>query len=102
MTYYNPEPPFTHDTQARVGILLANLGTPEAPTAGALRVYLKQFLSDRRVVEIPRVIWWLILHGFILTFRPRKSAEKYAKIWMKEGSPLLMHAQKQAQLLRGF
>lgn len=102
MTYYQPEPPHSHSSTAKVGILLANLGTPDAPTPKALHAYLKEFLSDRRVVEIPRAIWWLILHGFILTLRPRKSAKKYAQVWSKEGSPLLVHAQKQAKLLQGF
>ncbi len=102
MTYYNPEPSFEHGDQPKVGILLANLGTPDAPTAAALRTYLREFLSDRRIVEIPRFIWWFILHGIILAVRPKKSAEKYAQIWTPEGSPLLVHAQKQAQLLRGF
>jgi ferrochelatase len=102
MAYYNPEPPFQHGDQAKVGILLANLGTPDAPTAKALRPYLKQFLMDRRVVEIPRFIWCWILYGIILVLRPSKSAEKYAQIWSKEGAPLLVHAQKQALLLRGF
>lgn len=102
MAYYNPEPPFSHGDQRKVGILVANLGTPDAPTAKALRPYLRQFLSDTRVVEIPRAIWWFILHGIILRIRPRKSAEKYAQIWTSEGSPLLVHAQKQTQLLRGF
>jgi len=67
-----------------------------------LRPYLKQFLSDTRVVEIPRTIWWFILNCVILWIRPKKSAAKYAQVWMKEGSPLLVHAQKQTQLLRGF
>lgn len=102
MAYYNPEPEYTHGDQLKVGILLANLGTPDAPTAKALRPYLKQFLMDRRVVEIPRFIWWWILHCIILVIRPKKSAEKYAQVWMQEGSPLLVHAQNQAQLLRGF
>ncbi|MGQ0442275.1 MAG: ferrochelatase [Methylophilaceae bacterium] len=102
MTYYHPEPPYSHGDQLKVGILLANLGTPDAPTAKALRPYLKQFLSDTRVVEIPRFIWWWILHGIILLVRPKKSAEKYAQIWTPTGSPLLVHAQKQTQLLRGF
>ena len=100
MAYYNPEPDYTHGDQLKVGILLANLGTPDAPTAKALRPYLKQFLMDRRVVEIPRLVWWLILNGIILVIRPKKSAEKYAQVWMKEGSPLMVHAQKQTQLLR--
>jgi ferrochelatase len=102
MPYYNPEPKYEHGDQFKVGILLANLGTPDAPTATALRPYLRQFLSDTRVVEIPRAIWWFILNGIILVIRPKKSAEKYANIWMKEGSPLLVHAQKQAIMLRGF
>lgn len=102
MAYYNPEPRYQHGDQAKVGILLANLGTPDEPTAKALKPYLAQFLSDRRVIEIPRFIWWWILHCIILLVRPKKSAAKYAQIWSKEGSPLLVHAQKQAQLLRGF
>ncbi len=102
MAYYNQEPKYEHGDQLKVGILLANLGTPDAPTAKALRPYLRQFLSDTRIVEIPRIIWWLILNCIILVIRPKKSAEKYASIWTKEGSPLLVHAQKQALLLRGF
>ena len=102
MTYYNPEPDYKHGDQLKVGILLANLGTPDAPAGAALRPYLRQFLSDTRVVEIPRAIWWFILNGIILVLRPKKSAEKYAMIWTPEGSPLRVHAQKQTQLLRGF
>ncbi|MGQ9685637.1 MAG: ferrochelatase [Thiobacillaceae bacterium] len=98
--YYLPEPPYRHDQPRRIGILLINLGTPEAPTAAALRPYLREFLSDRRVVEIPRAIWWLILNGIILNVRPRKSAEKYATIWTPEGSPLKVHTARQAELLR--
>lgn len=99
MAYYNEEPNYQHGDQLKVGILLANLGTPDAPTAKALRPYLQQFLHDRRVVEIPRFIWCWILHFIILVIRPRKSAEKYAQVWMKAGSPLLVHAQNQKQLL---
>ena len=102
MAYYKPEPPFSHGDQLKVGILLANLGTPDAPTAKALRPYLRQFLSDTRVVEIPRAIWWWILNGIILVIRPKKSAAKYAQVWTNEGSPLLVHAKKQTQLFRGF
>ena len=102
MTDYRLEPAHAHDAQPRVGILLANLGTPDAPTAKALRRYLRQFLSDPRVIEIPRVIWWWILHGIILNLRPRKSAQKYAQIWSNEGSPLLAHTQKQAKLFQGY
>ncbi len=102
MAYYNPEPKYEHGDQLKVGILLANLGTPDAPTAQALRPYLRQFLSDRRIVEIPRLIWWFILNCIILAIRPKKSAEKYASVWTSEGSPLLVHAKKQTLLLRGF
>ena len=97
---YLPEPAHEHGAVAKAGILLVNLGTPQAPTAAALRPYLKQFLWDPRVVEIPRAIWWLILHGIVLNTRPRKSAEKYAKIWTAEGSPLKVHTERQANLLR--
>lgn len=69
-------------------VLLVNLGTPTAPTARALRRYLAEFLSDPRVVELPRALWWPILHGYILRVRPRRSAEAYAKVWTHEGSPL--------------
>ncbi len=99
---FSPEPRHQHGTIARTGVLLVNLGTPEAPTARALRAYLKQFLSDRRVVEIPRALWWPILHLIILNTRPRKSAAKYAKIWTSDGSPLKVHTERQARLLRGY
>ena len=102
MSHYNSEPKYEHGDQLKVGILLANLGTPDAPTASALRPYLSEFLSDRRVIEIPRFIWWMILNCAILPFRPKISAEKYAQVWLPEGSPLLVHSQKQTQLLRGF
>lgn len=102
MAYYRPEPPYAHGEQPRVGILLANLGTPDAPTAKALRRYLRQFLSDRRVIEIPRLIWWWILNGIILNLRPRQSAAKYAQIWTGQGSPLLVHTQLQAKLFQGY
>lgn len=96
------EPTYTHGQPAKTGILLCNLGTPEAPTAPALRRYLGQFLADPRVVEIPKVIWWFILHGIILRIRPGKSAAKYATIWTPEGSPLKAWTEKQAKLLRGY
>ncbi|MBD3610390.1 MAG: ferrochelatase [Gammaproteobacteria bacterium] len=80
-----------------VGILLTNLGTPDAPTTSALRRYLKQFLWDPRVVELPRVLWWLILHFIVLVFRPAKSARAYQSIWSKEGSPLLVISQRQRE-----
>jgi ferrochelatase len=102
MPFYQPEPPYKHGQAARTGILLINLGTPEAPTAQALRPYLKQFLWDRRVVEIPRPVWWLILNGIILNTRPKKSAEKYASIWQPEGSPLKVYTERMTKLLKGY
>lgn len=83
-----------------VAVLLCNLGTPEAPTAPALRRYLAQFLADPRVVEIPKLAWALILHGIILRVRPAKSAAKYATVWTPEGSPLKVWTEKQARLLQ--
>src|SRR6185503_13711445 len=97
-----PEPKFQHVTIPKAGILLINLGTPAAPTARAVKPYLKQFLSDPRVVEIPRLVWWPILNGVILFTRPKKSAAKYAKIWTRDGSPLRIHTEKQAMLLKGY
>ncbi len=102
MSYYLAEPTFPHGTPSRVGVLLLNLGTPDEPTPKALRRYLKEFLSDRRVVETPRLLWWPILHGVILNTRPARSAEKYARIWTPDGSPLLTHAKRQATLLQGY
>jgi len=94
-------PAATHQA-ANAAVLLCNLGTPEAPTAPALRRYLAQFLSDPRIVEIPRAVWLPILHGIILRVRPAKSAAKYASIWMQEGSPLAVWTQRQAVMLRGW
>lgn len=79
-----------------IGILLVNLGTPEAPTTPAVRRYLREFLSDPRVVEIPRILWWPILNGPILLTRPARSARAYRSIWLDEGSPLLVHSQNLA------
>ena len=87
-------------TRPRSGVLLVNLGTPDAPTAPAVRRYLREFLSDSRVVEIPRAIWLPILYGFILPFRPRKVAEAYAEVWTETGSPLLVNTEALAQALR--
>lgn len=92
--------PHQRAANAPVAVLLCNLGTPEAPTASALRPYLKQFLSDPRVVEVPRLIWWLILRLFILPFRPKASAKLYAQIWTKEGSPLLSISREQQAALQ--
>ena len=95
------EPAHAHDQPERTAVLLTNLGTPDAPTASAVRKYLAQFLSDPRVVEIPRALWWPILHGVILRTRPAKSAAKYAAIWTREGSPLWSWTRMQADRLRG-
>ncbi|MCL2523510.1 MAG: ferrochelatase [Betaproteobacteria bacterium] len=100
MPHSRPEPPVQHLPAA--AIVLVNLGTPDAPTASALRRYLKQFLVDPRVVEVPRALWWPILHGIILPFRAKRSAAKYAAIWQAEGSPLRFHTERQAKLLQGF
>jgi ferrochelatase len=85
---------------SRVGVLLTNLGTPSAPTAAAVRQFLREFLWDSRVVEIPRPVWWLILNGIVLNTRPRRSARAYAKIWTDEGSPLMVHTRSQAAALQ--
>ena len=92
MPTYQPTPEFTHGTSDKTGILLVNLGTPDAPTTAAVRRFLKQFLWDPRVVEFPRPLWWLILNGIILRIRPSRSAEAYQQIWTDEGSPLLLHS----------
>lgn len=94
-----PEPPFQHGTPSKTGVLLINLGTPDAPTAEALKPYLRQFLSEPRIIELPRWIWWFILNGIILNIRPKKSAEKYALVWTDEGSPLKVHTERQTKLL---
>ncbi len=96
------EPPHKHGTPSSTAILLCNLGTPDAPTPSALRRYLAQFLSDERVVEIPRIIWKPILHAIVLRVRPAKSAAKYASVWTPEGSPLLVWTARQAKLLAGY
>jgi protoporphyrin/coproporphyrin ferrochelatase len=83
----------------KIGVLLVNLGTPDAPTASAVKRYLKQFLSDRRVVEIPAIIWQPILRGIILNTRPKKSAHAYSKVWTDKGSPLAWHTSAQTDAL---
>jgi len=85
---------YSHDNPVPLGILLTNLGTPDAPTPKALRRYLAEFLADPRVVEIPKPIWWPILYGLILPFRAKRSAKLYQKIWTDQGSPLLLHMQQ--------
>ena len=96
---FRKEPAHTHGAIARSAIVLVNLGTPDAPTRSAVKRYLKQFLSDPRVVEIPRLVWWFILNWIILPLRSGASAKKYQMIWTRDGSPLKVHTQKQANLL---
>jgi protoporphyrin/coproporphyrin ferrochelatase len=99
---YRPEPPFAHDRQLKVGVLLVNLGTPDAPTPAAVRRYLAEFLTDPRVIEIPSFAWRPLLHGVVLRTRPAKSAARYKAIWTKDGSPLAIHTNKQKVLLSGY
>jgi ferrochelatase len=103
---FSKEPSFSHGTVPALGattaVLYCNLGTPDAPTPAAVRRYLKEFLSDPRVVEIPRIAWWPILHGVVLNVRPRQSARKYAAIWDNAGSPLKLHTERQTRLLGEF
>jgi ferrochelatase len=99
MSRFSGNSHFEHGTTESLGILLTNLGTPDAPSAGAIRRYLAEFLWDPRVVEIPRPLWWLILHLFILRFRPSRSAKLYKKIWTASGSPLRITLDEQAQAL---
>jgi ferrochelatase len=94
MSRFESTPTYEHGLPESLGVLLVNLGTPDAPTAAAVRRYLAEFLSDPRVVEFPRLPWWFILHGFILRTRPARSAKAYAKIWTDQGSPLLLHSRE--------
>ena len=96
----NTDALFHQGKAAVTGVLLVNLGTPDAPTAPALRRYLGEFLADSRVIEIPKFIWWFILHGIILRVRPKKSAAKYKSVWTPEGSPLLSISQTQTAAIQ--
>jgi len=91
---------YTHGSDSCLGVLITNLGTPDAPTPKAIRKYLAEFLWDPRVVEIPRPLWWLILNGIILNTRPKAKAGDYEKVWMEEGSPLLVIGKQQRDLLQ--
>src|SRR4051795_10354883 len=97
------EPPPDHPPIAapKVGVLLINLGTPNSPEPGSVRLYLKEFLSDPRVIEIPQLVWQPILHGLILRTRPKKSAHAYRQVWTEEGSPLAAITARQARALAG-
>jgi len=102
MTNYIGNTDFKHEAGSCIGVLVTNLGTPDAPTAPALRRYLGEFLADPRVVEVPRYIWWFVLHGFILRIRPKRSATAYRKIWSESGSPLLDISKKQAAAIQKY
>lgn len=101
MTWTQQQLPQDHPPvkSGKVGLLVVNLGTPDAPDASAVRRYLAEFLSDSRVIEIPQIIWQVILRGIILNVRPRKSAEAYAKVWTERGSPLASITAQQAEKL---
>ena len=96
---YKSNKGFTHGQPDKIGVLVTNLGTPEAPTKQALRPYLKEFLPDPRVVEVPKAIWWFVLNGIILNFRPKRSAEAYSTVWTEEGSPLMAITKAQASAI---
>ena len=100
MPRYIDPPSAVQKSAPRTAVLLVNLGTPRAPTPDAVREYLSEFLSDPRVVELPRALWWPVLHGYVLRTRPRRSAEAYAKIWTHDGSPLLLHSARLAAALQ--
>ncbi len=91
---------FSHLNNGRIGVLITNLGTPDSATPKALRRYLGEFLADPRVVETPRLLWWMILHGVILRIRPARSARAYAAVWTEQGSPLMVNTRNQAIALR--
>jgi ferrochelatase len=98
---YQGNPDFSHKQHDKVGVLITNLGTPDAPKKADLKRYLKEFLSDPRVIEVPRLLWWMILNLVILNIRPSRSAKAYATVWTERGSPLLFHTQDQADALSG-
>lgn len=94
------ETEFRHGTPDVSGVLLINMGTPDAPTAPAVRRYLAEFLSDPRMIEVPRALWWPVLHGIVLRLRPRRSVRIYRSVWTAQGSPLLAIARRQATALQ--
>ena len=100
MSRYSGEQDFQHDSTGCLGVLMVNLGSPDAPTNDAVRRYLAEFLWDPRVVEIPRPLWWMILHGMVLRLRPSRSAHAYQRVWTDEGSPLLVISQRQVHAVQ--
>ncbi len=99
MVKYVGEKNYQHGSKEKTAVLITNLGTPDAPTSKALKPYLKEFLSDPRVIEIPKLIWQIILNLVILQIRPRRSAANYKKIWTDDGSPLLHISKEQVRLV---
>ncbi len=97
---YQNETGFRHDAPETLGVLMVNLGTPDSPATADVRRYLAEFLSDPRVIEMPRLLWKAILHGVILRIRPRRSAHAYQQVWTERGSPLLDISQRQANALQ--
>ena len=93
MPTFESSPQYEHGVPESLGVLLVNIGTPDAPTPAAVRRYLRQFLGDPRVIEYPRVLWWLVLNFVVLLIRPPRSAHAYQQIWTERGSPLLLHSQ---------
>ena len=85
---------FSHEDQQKIGVIICNLGSPDSYSTKDVRKYLREFLSDTRVIEVPKIIWWLVLNLFILPFRPRKSAALYKSVWLQEGSPLLVYSKR--------
>ena len=88
------EQDFDHNSSKKIGVLVCNLGTPDSFKSGDVRKFLREFLSDGRVVEIPKIIWWFVLNGIILLVRPSKSAKLYKSVWTEEGSPLMVYSQQ--------
>ncbi len=97
---YQGNPNFSHKQADKIGILVTNLGTPDAPKKAELKRYLREFLSDPRVVEVPRLLWWMILNLVILNIRPKRSAKAYSTVWTERGSPLMFNTQDQTTALR--
>ena len=99
MSMFSANTPHDHAAGERIGVLVTNLGTPDAPTTAAVRRFLAEFLADPRVIELPRWVWRLILHGVVLRIRPRRSAHAYASIWTPQGAPLLVNSRAIADAL---
>ena len=93
---------FSHEDKQKIGVVICNLGSPDSYSIKDVRKYLREFLSDTRVIEVPKIIWWLVLNLFILPFRPRKSAALYKSVWLEEGSPLLVYSKRFLSKIRNL